>query len=111
MLMRSRTVTPGRLREFSRMTIPTVPIEAVVAKRTLQCIDERETVRSAVDMMVRSGQEVLAVKSSRPHSDKDECVGLLTEYRLMVKVRLAAHSPRAADDTSFNQCDPNPSLT
>lgn len=76
------------VRSLSRVTIPVVDIASVVDEQELQWIDERDTVRSAVDLMIRSDRDVLAVKSSRPQSDKDECVGVLTEYGLMEKVRI-----------------------
>ena len=78
-------------RPFSRMTIPTVPVADVAAGQHLLFIDEADSVRAAMTMLISTGHDVVAVNSSRPGGDKDETIGVLTEYSLLAKVR---SSPR-----------------
>ena len=80
-------VTTASRRSFSRLTIPTVPVGSVASAQELLFVHECDPVRSALDKLLVTGQDALAVNRSRPESGSEEVVGIITDSSLMAKVR------------------------
>jgi CBS domain-containing protein len=80
-------VTTASRRSFSRLTIPTVPVGSVASAQELLFVRECDPVRSALDKLLATGQDALAVNRSRPESGSGEVVGIITDSSLMAKVR------------------------
>ena len=60
---------------------------SVASAPELLFVRECDPVRSAMDQLLATGQDALAVNRLRPESGSEEVVGIITDSSLMVKVR------------------------
>ena len=78
-------------RAFGRLTIPTVPMADVAECQSLVWVHDNQSVLDAMNVMLKADHDVVAVNKECPSGTKDETVGVLSKFGLMMKVSFSFH--------------------